>query len=305
MTITSSIPWDDVEAVGIRTTADGPFTEDVFWQFLVAGECVEVPTGAFDEDDVGAIAGRFAGFDIEKFAAAMVSTRERTFRVWHREESRFAPTHEDLAARFAALVGCLGGQMEAAEPVFARVYAAYAEAARHYHGLEHVIDCLREVDRVGAGPIVELALWYHDVVYEPGGVDCEERSAEALLADARELAIPSDVAGAAAEAVRATAHVNARSIATTPETDLVLDIDLSILGRDALRFMDYEYAVEEEYAAVPTPQFRRGRARVLAALLARPFIYRTEAFRERYEQAARAQLTALLESPRYGALTSA
>ena len=127
-------------------------------QFLVAGECVEVPTGAFDEDDVGAIAGRFAGFDIEKFAAAMVSTRERTFRVWHREESRFAPTHEDLAARFAALVGCLGGQMEAAEPVFARVYAAYAEAARHYHGLEHVIDCLREVDRVGAGPIVELAL---------------------------------------------------------------------------------------------------------------------------------------------------
>src|SRR5205814_4664388 len=82
-------------------------------------------------------------------------------------------------------------------------------------------------------------------------------------------------------------------------TDLIVDIDLSILGRDPLAFMDYEYSVEEEYAAIPTAAYRTARGQFLASLLAAPFIYRTPAFRARCAEGARAQIRALLDGPRY------
>ena len=81
----------------------------------------------------------------------------------------------------------------------------------------------------------------------------------------------------------------------------MLDIDLSILGRDVLRFMDYEHGIAEEYAEVSTFTFRIARGRFLASLLARPRLFHTEAFRTRYEARARAQIAALLRSPRYRA----
>jgi predicted metal-dependent HD superfamily phosphohydrolase len=62
--------------------------------------------------------------------------------------------------------------------------------------------------------------------------------------------------------------------------------------------MEFEYGVEEEFGAIPTVVFRRGRGRFLSELLARP-IYRTAAFHERFEGAARANIGALLRSPRY------
>lgn len=81
----------------------------------------------------------------------------------------------------------------------------------------------------------------------------------------------------------------------------MLDIDLSILGADPLRFMEYEYAIEEEFEKIPRLRFRIGRGDFLASLLARPTIFRTDSFRARYEAAARAQLSALLDSIRYRA----
>jgi predicted metal-dependent HD superfamily phosphohydrolase len=84
-----------------------------------------------------------------------------------------------------------------------------------------------------------------------------------------------------------------------PSVDLVIDVDLSILGRDDLRFFEYEYAVAEEYSGVWSPAYFIARGRFLAALLAAPFIYRTPHFRARYEARARANLAQLLASPRY------
>lgn len=296
----TSLPWDELVAVGIRTTADGPFAEDLFWQFLLPGGCVEL--GRLDDASFGELSARLPGLDFEKVIRAMSSTDERVFRVWHREESRYAPDRAALAARFAGLVTRLGGV--ASEAVFARVYEAWSGPARRYHNVEHLVDCLRALDAVAGGDEAELALWYHDVVYEPGATDCEERSARQLLADAAEMGIPgAQVAavpgGAASEraaaAVRATAHGGAVS---DPLAALVADIDLSILGRDPLRFMDYEYGVGEEYAAVPAKAFFAGRKRFLTALLAAP-LFHTPAFRERYEAGARAQVAALLASARY------
>ena len=200
----------------------------------------------------------------------------------------------DLAARFRGLVERLGGTADAS--VFDRVYAAWSVELRHYHDVRHLVECLTEVDAVSAGDVVELALWYHDVVYVVGQHDCEEQSAVVLLADAKTLGLPASTAEAAATLVRATAHAMGRAPASA---DLVVDIDLSILGRDPQRFMEYELDVEKEYASIPTPVFRRGRGEFLEKFLERPRLFQTDQFHRKYEDQARANITALLASPRY------
>ena len=61
----------------------------------------------------------------------------------------------------------------------------------------------------------------------------------------------------------------------------------SHLASDAIRFDEYELQIREEYAHVPEKFFRIGRARILKQFLARPRIYLTSCFSERFEPRAR------------------
>ncbi len=61
--------------------------------------------------------------------------------------------------------------------------AAYAAPVRHYHNLAHIQDCLGQLARVDAlsaseRAILEAAIWWHDVVYDPTRSDNEELSAQ-------------------------------------------------------------------------------------------------------------------------------
>lgn len=306
--------WHELEAVGIRTTSDGPFAEDVFWQFLTARGLFELPGACFDGASVGALQAALPDLDSAKIIDAMGSTRERVFRLWHVEEARVRWSDARFAARFVALTERLGGLPSRAPAAFERLREAWSASARRYHDLEHLTDCLRELDAVAGGAasrdVAELALWYHDAVHEPGGRDCEARSAALLVEEAAGLGISRALAEDAAACVRATAHDGATRVRATahdgatgagPTAELVADIDLSILGRDPLRFLEYEYSLAEEYAALPRLPFILARGRFFAGVLARPAIFRTAALRERYEARARANVEALLRSPRYRA----
>ena len=71
---------------------------------------------------------------------------------------------------------------------------------------------------------------------------------------------------------------------------LFLDMDLSILGASPVEFDAYEAAVRREYGWVEEKAWRAGRAAVLEKFLARPHIFHTEAFRQRFEAQARKNL---------------
>jgi predicted metal-dependent HD superfamily phosphohydrolase len=214
------------------------------------------------------------------------------------------PSPAALRARFGRCVAALGGRAEAADAVADTLLAAWAEPHRRYHDLEHLADCLRELDEAGApagrAVLAELALWYHDVVYVPGRGDSEARSAARLEADGSDLGLPDDVTARAAALVRATAHLGADPEAPLPDdAALVVDVDLAILGQPPERFLRFEHAVREEYAGVPRLLYFARRKAFLRRLLAAGHVYRTEAFRRRYEARARANVEALLRSPRY------
>jgi predicted metal-dependent HD superfamily phosphohydrolase len=79
-----------------------------------------------------------------------------------------------------------------------------------------------------------------------------------------------------------------------PDTQLLCDVDLSILGRAPDVFDDFERRIREEYDWVPEPVYRTSRSEILSGFLQRHFIYQTDFFRERYEATARANLERLL-----------
>jgi predicted metal-dependent HD superfamily phosphohydrolase len=81
-----------------------------------------------------------------------------------------------------------------------------------------------------------------------------------------------------------------------PDAEALVDVDLSILGAAPARFDEYEVQVREEYSWVPEETFRKRRGEILEQFLARRHIYSTSAFRERYEQGARANLERSLKS---------
>lgn len=201
-----------------------------------------------------------------------------------------SPAVTDLRERFASLLVRLGATRDPAAEADA-VLAAWAEPARHYHDLDHLRHGLAQLDEApapdGVRDLVEAALWYHDVVYDPRAADNEERSAARATRTLGELGVRPAVVEEVARLVLLTRH---DAPASEPAGRLLCDVDLSILGATPDEFDAYDRAIRAEYAWVPEDAYRHARREVLDALLRRNPLYQTEHFRRRYEAAARANL---------------
>ena len=178
------------------------------------------------------------------------------------------------------------------DPAYQRLVRAYAEPHRTYHTLRHVGACLEELDAVRLlaerPAAVEAAIWYHDVVYDPSATANESESAALAMAELAAAGVDPDT----------IAHIQALILAThthapDPHTDaaLVVDIDLSIFGQAPDEFDAYERAIRDEFFWVEPEVYREKRSEILEHFLARPFVYSTDFFRLRYEQAARLNLS--------------
>lgn len=85
----------------------------------------------------------------------------------------------------------------------------------------------------------------------------------------------------------ATCH---SALPESPDAQLLVDVDLSILGALPPRFAEYEEQIRQEYAFVPEDLFRRKRGEILRAFLDRPVIYSTPHFQAALETRARDNL---------------
>jgi predicted metal-dependent HD superfamily phosphohydrolase len=174
--------------------------------------------------------------------------------------------------------------------LFDQLAAAYSEAGRYYHTDRHISECLRHFSsfrhlakRPGE---IEVALWFHDAVYDARRQDNEALSAawatEYLNAERAESGVVNRIA---AMILATKTH-----IAQDSDTALLLDIDLGILGSHPEAFEAYDRAIRLEYAWVPEAEYRSARAKVLQQFLDRPVLYQTLEFRDRYEAQARSNL---------------
>jgi predicted metal-dependent HD superfamily phosphohydrolase len=178
-------------------------------------------------------------------------------------------------------------------PWFSRLATAYSEPHRHYHNQRHIGECFAEFD--GARNLarhaerVELALWFHDAVYNPKASDNEEQSAALAERWLSEAGLTAGFIAPVSGLIMATKH---HEVGTDEDAALMVDIDLSILGQPEERFLEYEAQIREEYAWVPRIIFGPKRAKILERFLGRERIYATEWFQNKYEQQARENLEA-------------
>jgi predicted metal-dependent HD superfamily phosphohydrolase len=144
---------------------------------------------------------------------------------------------------------------------YERLTAAYAEAHRHYHNQQHIAECLAQFDaarHLARDPIaVELALWFHDAVYDPRKADNEEQSAALAKRCLAELGLGDALAETVAALIMTT---KTHGVRADSDAALTVDIDLSILGQDEKRFSEYEQQICREYAWVPQLVFTAKRA---------------------------------------------
>ena len=212
----------------------------------------------------------------------------------------------------AAALGVEGGREREVGDVFAQLREAYEDSARAYHSIEHITECLVLLDEVRstleAPSEVAMAIWFHDAVYETQPLaESEERSAELAKTACARMGISEPAAKRIAAMVRATkSHElppaggseggeggeDGEGGAAMRERDArtLFDIDLAILGSDPVRYARFERDVREEYRWVPEALYRSERAKVLRKFSARPAIYKTPLFRERFEAQARVNL---------------
>ncbi len=179
--------------------------------------------------------------------------------------------------------------------VFNKLIVAYSEKHRAYHTIQHLYECLVLVDSIRAdlndAHAVALALWFHDVVYDPQAKDNELKSAELF-----EQYLAQDLS------IDIIQKIKSWIIATqkhepTNELDLrfLLDIDLAILAASPERFDEYEQQIQQEYAWVDPDVYSIKRKQVLAHFYQAEPLYQTQYFQKNFEQRAKGNLKNIIE----------
>jgi predicted metal-dependent HD superfamily phosphohydrolase len=174
------------------------------------------------------------------------------------------------------------------------IHPAYTESHRRYHTDLHLDQCIKVInERIPYVPDLDailLAIFFHDLVYDPRKSNNEEESAGRFAALCRRsLPIRVDLGMKVSKAILATKH-NGKP--TDDVSRYVVDVDLSIFGVGDESYYDRNYAwpVREEYAFVPDRIYKKKRAEILQSFLDRQNIYHTQVFQNAFEDKARTAL---------------
>lgn len=209
------------------------------------------------------------------------------------------------AQRWQRLCHRLGISCQSAiEKEFQHIAAAYGEPHRAYHTGWHINECLELLDWASAPnlssisqyPALEMALWYHDMVYLPQGSNNERRSADRAIAFLQANGGNPAQMALVELLIMATCHLEPGRDEITELTHWMVDIDLAILGVSPQRFLQYDEQIRQEYNWVSPMEYRTRRQEVLAQFLRRPVIYQSALFRDRFETQARENLEAMVSA---------
>jgi predicted metal-dependent HD superfamily phosphohydrolase len=191
-----------------------------------------------------------------------------------------------------------GGAGADAVDVFDEVHAYYSEPGRHYHTPKHIEHCLRQFDLAVAemddADAVEIAIWFHDLVFEMDSNDNELQSARRFAELAND-SMESNFKTRVYDLIMATAPPR---LPKTNDEEFMLDIDLSSFGLPWDDFVRDSSAVRQESPQLTDAEFFPGQRAFLESLVSREHFYFTEFFRSRIEDTARSNIKRHLKNLR-------
>jgi len=175
----------------------------------------------------------------------------------------------------------------------------YGSPLRHYHNPDHLVHGLSEITvwaaniKAAQRDVVTLkkAFWFHDAVYQVSPhtqVSNEEESARMWLEAHLESELDSADQDGPENLIRATDHLQMNTI-SHPLKNIMLCVDLAILGQSEHVYDDYARAIRAEYAMVDEETYKTNRRRILTLFLNQAQsgeLFRDDYFSELYEQRA-------------------
>ena len=177
----------------------------------------------------------------------------------------------------------------------------YSEPVRAYHNLTHLQQLFEHFEQIKCNlrqpSVVALALFYHDVIYDPTKLDNELQSAKYAIAQLQDCLTVEHCERIYKLIMMTATHQLDDKDKYTLDSDaaFLLDMDLSILGTDWASYERYAQAVRQEYAHVAIDDYRCGRINVLKELLAHDRLYLTEDYYQRFEHVARQNIEREIE----------
>lgn len=197
----------------------------------------------------------------------------------------------NLIVRWDALGGQLFGddsRHHAFRSVGRDLLLEYRGQGRYYHTDIHLAQGLTEISYVYSfltNPLlVELAFWFHDVVYNPLCSDNEVRSAAYAERVMREWGMAEADIATVVRMIHISTHTTAP---TTSDEKSFVDADLSIFGQSPSMYHAYARDTRREWFHLSSNAFADGRISFLEGVLARDTIYQTVIARGLYEDSAR------------------
>ncbi len=148
--------------------------------------------------------------------------------------------NKHLKAQWNKLCNTLA--IEANQQELKRLYNAYSEPQRVYHTLQHLEECLQHLDNhllLHPSPndsddnaldyaLIEIALWYHDAVYQPTAQHNERNSAQWAVDFLSRSGINTTVCEHVDALIMATCHQQEQQQNANHNQQLLVDIDLRI-----------------------------------------------------------------------------
>jgi len=146
------------------------------------------------------------------------------------------------------------------QPIEETVFRAYLQKGRFYHGISHIFSMLSLFEsvkhRIHDPTTVELAIWFHDIVYDPYASDNEEKSAQVFANSSYAHNCGEKTTNKIIRFILATKNHHAvdnnENLDSTELEDLkiFLDLDLSILGKSRFEYSVYAHNIKREYCDV-------------------------------------------------------
>ncbi|MCU7615798.1 hypothetical protein NZ698_01190 [Chryseobacterium sp. PBS4-4] len=174
------------------------------------------------------------------------------------------------------------------ENLWTEIEKKYSEKGRHYHNLQHLENMFSELELVKNKILnfntISFSVFYHDVIYDATSKLNEEKSAEFAESRLQKLGLnETDIAEISEQILATKSHQQSEK----SDINYLLDADLSVLGKDFKTYLEYTKKIRKEYSIYPDLLYKPGRKKVLKHFIELENIFKTEEFRNRYENQAK------------------
>ncbi|MBU1667954.1 hypothetical protein KKC13_06005 [bacterium] len=167
------------------------------------------------------------------------------------------------------------------------IHTEYTEPHRHYHTLKHLEHIYKELEGLALNPLIEFAIFYHDIVYNVEKNNNEEESALLACKRLNTLGVKEGFRNDVSQLIL----LSKRHEPTAVENyKLFLDADIGILGASPSDYERYIQNIRKEYCIYAESTYNNGRKKVLSHFLEKPRLYQSDYFYNRYEEQARTNI---------------